>query len=141
MKRTIRLTFAALCALPVSAALAAPLVYVPVNPSFGGNPLNGSVLLNEAQSQNDYKAPVARRSTADRLEAFNQALQNAVLTRVQSAVIRQIVGVDGGLIPGTVTTEDFIITVEDLGESIKVTTTDRNTGQTTSFTLEKTEAL
>jgi len=32
-------------------ALASELVYHPVNPTFGGNPLNGSFLLSTAQAQ------------------------------------------------------------------------------------------
>ena len=31
---------------------ATELVYEPINPSFGGNPLNGSFLLSKANSQN-----------------------------------------------------------------------------------------
>ncbi len=120
----------------MGAALASPLVYVPVNPSFGGNPLNGSTLLGEAQAQNDYKAPVNQRTPAERLEAFEQALQNAVLSRVQSAAIRQIVNIDGGLIPGTVETTDFIITVSQVTNGrVTITTTDKTTGQESSFEI------
>ncbi len=32
-------------------ALASEIVYHPVNPTFGGNPLNGSALLSQAQTQ------------------------------------------------------------------------------------------
>ena len=39
------------------AAQATELVYTPVNPAFGGNPLNGTWLLNNAQAQNDYDDP------------------------------------------------------------------------------------
>ncbi|MCX7069531.1 MAG: curli assembly protein CsgF [Gammaproteobacteria bacterium] len=120
------------------AALAGPLVYQPVNPSFGGNPLNGTVLLNEAQSQNNYTAPVRKLSPADRLANFQQNLQNAILSRVQSAVLSKIVGVDGGLVPGTVETQDYIITVVDNGGTVTVTTTDRTTGQTSTFEIGST---
>ena len=122
--------------LYAAGASASPLVYTPVNPSFGGSPLNGSVLLNEATSQNDYSAPHVERSPSDRLDAFNQALQNAVLNRVSSAVIRNIVDPAGGLIPGTVETQDFLITVTDLGNGlVRVTTTDKTTGQTSTFEI------
>ncbi|KAB0617096.1 curli assembly protein CsgF [Castellaniella defragrans] len=39
-------------------APAGQLVYVPVNPSFGGNPLNGSYLLQSAQAQKRYPYPL-----------------------------------------------------------------------------------
>ena len=47
-------TVAAIVAIGVTAsvpALASELVYHPVNPTFGGNPLNGSFLLSTAQAQ------------------------------------------------------------------------------------------
>jgi len=34
-----------------TAAMATQLVYTPVNPTFGGNPLNGSFLLQSGQAQ------------------------------------------------------------------------------------------
>lgn len=46
----------AIAALSVSAsapALASELVYHPVSPTFGGNPLNGSFLLSTAQAQGE----------------------------------------------------------------------------------------
>jgi curli production assembly/transport component CsgF len=42
---------AALGATVGSAATASEIVYHPVNPTFGGNPLNGSALLSQAQAQ------------------------------------------------------------------------------------------
>jgi curli production assembly/transport component CsgF len=47
-------TIAAIIAIGVTVsapALASELVYHPVNPTFGGNPLNGSFLLSTAQAQ------------------------------------------------------------------------------------------
>ena len=41
-------------ALIASPALGGELVYTPVNPSFGGNPINGSHLLNTANAQNNF---------------------------------------------------------------------------------------
>ncbi|MGQ0698575.1 MAG: curli assembly protein CsgF [Panacagrimonas sp.] len=133
-----RLILALMFASAVAVATASPLVYVPVNPSFGGNPLNGSVLLNEAQAQNKHTAPRVERSPADRLQAFQDALQNAVLSRVQSAAIRQIVNIDGGLIPGTVETQDFIISVADNNDgTVTIRTTDKTTNQVSEFTISQ----
>jgi len=49
-------TVAAIIAIGITAsvpALASELVYHPVNPTFGGNPLNGSFLLSTAQAQGE----------------------------------------------------------------------------------------
>src|SRR5690554_2403252 len=55
------------CIYPLSAALivgagaavAGELIYQPINPSFGGNPLLGNHLLNKAQAQDTNKDPNA----------------------------------------------------------------------------------
>jgi len=39
-------------------ATAGQLIYTPVDPSFGGNPLNGSYLLQSAQAQKRYSYPL-----------------------------------------------------------------------------------
>ncbi|MGB6007142.1 curli assembly protein CsgF [Castellaniella sp.] len=48
---------AASSALMAGPAQASQLTYTPVNPSFGGNPLNGSFLLQSAQTQKRYPFP------------------------------------------------------------------------------------
>lgn len=45
-------------ALATGSAVASQLVYTPVNPSFGGNPLNGTYLLNKAQAENSHQPPM-----------------------------------------------------------------------------------
>lgn len=131
-----RLLAAVLGVSVAGVASASALVYQPVNPAFGGNPLNASGLLNEANAQNDFRAPAA--TPADRLDAFANSLQSAILSRVSSAVIRSIVGGDGLLIPGRVETQDFIIDVVQSGDIVTVTTTDRTTGQQTTFQISNT---
>src|SRR3954470_9982566 len=74
-------------------AQASELAYVPNNPSFGGNPLNGPVLLNQAQAQNHYveKSSSSGASGQTALTQFNSMLQSAILSRVSSAVTSSIV--------------------------------------------------
>ncbi|WP_136065028.1 curli assembly protein CsgF [Modicisalibacter radicis] len=45
--------------LTSSPLYAGELIYQPINPSFGGDPLNGNYLLNKAQSQDDNEDPDA----------------------------------------------------------------------------------
>lgn len=120
---------------------ASELAYVPNNPSFGGNPLNGPVLLNQAQAQNHY---VEKSSSSGAyagqtaLTQFNSMLQSAILSRVSSAVTSSIVGANGQLVPGTVETTDFRIAITNLqGGLLQIVTTDKNTGQTTQFQVNQ----
>jgi curli production assembly/transport component CsgF len=54
-------------------------VYTPINPSFGGNPLNGSFLLSKANSQNAHSASFNERSYDERLQ---ESLERAYINRI-----------------------------------------------------------
>jgi curli production assembly/transport component CsgF len=56
-----------------SAAIASEIVYHPVNPSFGGNPLNGTALLSQAQAQGQ---GVKSGSQGPDLSGLDAALSN-----------------------------------------------------------------
>ncbi|WP_104098655.1 curli assembly protein CsgF [Stutzerimonas kunmingensis] len=108
-------------------ASATELVYTPVNPSFGGSPLNGAWLLGNAQAQNSKKDPDAidRSSLLEdqsALDRFTSQLESRLLGDLLSGVT------DGKT--GTVTTDDFIVRVYngDAGMLI-VEITDRLTGE------------
>jgi curli production assembly/transport component CsgF len=103
---------------------ATELVYTPVNPNFGGNPLNGPTLLNEAQAQNDYKDPDLKRSTTagtSALERFSQQLQSSLLSQV-------LTNIRNGN-SGSLTTDAFIVNVIDDSGSLSIQITDRATGE------------
>jgi curli production assembly/transport component CsgF len=119
----------------VRPARATELVYTPVNPNFGGSPLNGATLLSQAQAQNKAKDPDAdQQNKQSALDQFNDSLQRAVLGRLASALTASIIGPNGQLVPGTVETGDFMISIVDLGGgTLQVTTTDKVTGASTSF--------
>ncbi|MGQ4877914.1 curli assembly protein CsgF [Billgrantia sp. LNSP4103-1] len=57
-RRSFAIPFAALLAL-AGGVQAGELIYRPVNPSFGGDPLLGNHLLNKAQAQDTHKDPNA----------------------------------------------------------------------------------
>ncbi|AXK40788.1 curli assembly protein CsgF [Crenobacter cavernae] len=117
---------------------ASELIYTPINPSFGGNPLNGTLLLNAAQAQNHYKEPTPAMSQQDALKQFNTSLQSAILSRVASALSSNVVSSTGQLIPGTVETTDFRISIVSQGNGVlQITTTDKATGQSTQFLVNQ----
>jgi curli production assembly/transport component CsgF len=120
-----------------SAAGATELVYVPVNPNFGGNPINGSVLLNTAQATNKHKDTSSAASSFPKqtsLQQFNDMLERAVLSQLSAAATSDIMGSGGKLKPGTVETGNFRIEIVDSGGGmLTITTTDKLTGASTSF--------
>ncbi|MCP9338218.1 curli assembly protein CsgF [Stutzerimonas xanthomarina] len=107
---------------------ATELVYTPVNPSFGGSPLNGAWLLGSAQAQNDKKDPDAveyDRSIYERpsdLERLTSQLESSLL----SELLRDAQSGE----TGSLTTTDFFVRAYngDAGLLI-VEITDRVTGE------------
>lgn len=136
----VRLRFAAACALALTCVplYATELVYVPVNPSFGGHPANGPGLLAAATATSRHSADkdLGSGSPFDQspLAQFNQTLERTVLGQLASAATSRLTGADGKLLPGTFSTANFTIVVVDLGGGmLRITTTDKTTGATTSF--------
>lgn len=117
---------------------AADLIYVPVNPNFGGYPGNGPGLLASAAATNKHKEDAGLGGSSPfnqtPLAQFNQTLERTVLSQLASAATSKLIGQDGKLVPGTFSTANFVITVTDLGGGVlRVTTTEKSTGVTTSF--------
>lgn len=135
------LLLASMAALAVSStASASEIVYVPINPSFGGNPMNGAVLLNSAQATKRHEEnPLGGMNLSERspLQSFNESLERAILSRLASSATAEIFNDDGSLKTGTVTTNNFTIVITDVGDSLMITTTDRVTGASTSFQVGK----
>ncbi|MGE8407417.1 MAG: curli assembly protein CsgF [Pseudomonas sp.] len=116
------------CALLIAAccgqAQATELVYTPVNPSFGGNPLNGTWLLNNAQAQNDHDDPSSGRSSyagTSALERFSNQLESRMLSQLLDNIA------SGNT--GSMSTDSFIINVIDDSGALSIQVTDRATGE------------
>lgn len=129
-------------ALAATHAVASPLVYTPVNPSFGGDALNGNWLLNSAQITNKHKDPESDRfgyQERSPFEDFNDQLERAVLSRLASAASSQFVDPNTGkFIPGTFETGNFVIDIIDLGGgALSITTRDSITGASTTFKVNQ----
>lgn len=134
----VKFLFINMCCILFTAqvVMATEIVYTPINPNFGGNPNNASMLMSEAEAINTFKDPAAVDPFAKLgpLEQFNTSLQQFVLNQIAASVTGQIIDANGNLIPGTISTQDFIISIVDLGGgALEISTTDVNTGQTTSF--------
>ncbi|TPG47210.1 curli assembly protein CsgF [Roseomonas nepalensis] len=83
--------------------LARDLVYQPVNPSFGGSPLNGSYLLGQASANNARfnESPDAKRQrrqqeafslSNDPAAQFQRQITSSLLSQIASTVGQQILG-------------------------------------------------
>ncbi|QGW22485.1 curli production assembly protein CsgF [Stutzerimonas degradans] len=112
-------------------ASATELVYTPINPSFGGSPLNGSWLLGNAQAQNDHKDPDAPSRSASSLSALDR-----FTSQLESRLLSDLLVNVGNGETGSLTTDDFIVDVteNDLGDLV-IVITDRATGETSEVVV------
>lgn len=117
----------AACLLAASlGAQATELVYTPVNPAFGGNPLNGTWLLNNAQAQNDYDDPDLKKRTSaftgtSALERFTSQLESRLLSQLLD-------NINNGN-TGSLATDSFLVDVIDDAGALSIRITDRATGE------------
>lgn len=129
-RRLVACVFA-IAALGAGSAQATDLVYTPINPMFGGSPLNAAGLLSLANAQNGYRAPAKSA-----LQSFNDNLQQAILSRLSSQALTNLFGKNSNLVPGTYDTGAYSIEVSDTGNGVlKIITTDKSTGDVVSFEL------
>lgn len=140
-RRVAGLLSAMFLGLAMCSAKASEMVYVPMNPAFGGSPLNGTVLLNTAQATNKHKDPEAKTSSSlaskTPLQQFNEMLERSILSQLSYSATSNIMS-NGKLTPGTVETGNYRINIADLGGGmLLITTTDKTTGASTSFQVSQ----
>lgn len=104
---------------------ATELVYTPVNPSFGGNPLNGTWLLNNAQAQNDYDDPDLK----DRTTLAGTSALDRFSAQLQSRLLGQLLDNISTGNTGSLSTDAFIVNVVDDSGQLTIEVTDRATGE------------
>lgn len=129
-------------------AQAGDLVYTPVNPSFGGNPLNSNHLFAGANAQrtatasdaNDDVAAgggvdpdVTGDSSAD-FDLFVRQLQSRLLSALSSQVTDAIFG-DNPQDSGRISFGDQQVDFEQTPTEIRLTITDFSTGTTTDIVV------
>ncbi len=113
----------------IGSVQATELVYTPVNPAFGGNPLNGTWLLNNAQAQNDHDDPdLSNRTTTSALQRFTSQLESRLLSQILTNIQ------DGNT--GSLTTDSFIVNMIDDGGELTIMITDRATGEVSEIVVD-----
>lgn len=118
--KTIILAYLSFFTLSVSAT---EIVYKPINPSFGGNPLNASMLLNKANSQNKHRAPIIEKSYGER---FQESLERTYLNRMVREISDMAFGDD---VEDSIFNEDSIFTSGDYEIQVITSTPDSITVQ------------
>ena len=106
-----------------------------INPSFlGGNPNNAPGLLNLANAQNPYKAPVDTPA-----EKFAKNLESAIYSKKLTAIFGASAISDPTLLGTPIETSNSIILITESGSVRTIQITDKNTGAVTTFTVDITQ--
>ena len=108
-------------------AIATELTYRPINPSFGGNPLNSGHLLGVADRINDHKNPDSddifdEQSDLDRLAAS-----------LESRLISQLLSDVGNGNTGQLSTDAFLLNILDDNGQLTIQITDKETGESSTI--------
>ena len=122
---------AVLCVFLPAAGFAGDIIYTPINPSFGGSPLNGSFLRSMADAQ---KSPERQESSADATQEQVQRFVASLQSRLLSEVSRQVADAIFGENPqesGRVVFGDTSVTFLRGLETVSLTISDPLTGDTT----------
>ena len=115
------------------------LVYTPVNPAFGGSPLNGDWLLLNAQGQDTFEDPKTKSkdlASQSELDRFNDTLERIALSRIASQLVDSFLSGEASFLE----TSNFIIeaTTDEATGLTTITTTDKSTGAVSTFVLGST---
>jgi curli production assembly/transport component CsgF len=153
MKRNMNVFFARCVAyagmtcLSIAPAMANDLVYQPVNPSFGGNPLNGSYLLSQA-SANNFKfltnpasqqaaaasTASAATTSANAIKQFQSEITSSLLSQIAYQVSQEIIGVNAKD-SGTFNLNGEIIQFNRNNGQVNINITDAASGATTNIQI------
>ncbi len=111
-------------------------VYEPLNPAFGGNPMNYSWMLSSANAQNQHEATRDPRLTRDPLEDFQASLQRQVLSQLTRDIARRQLGLtDEEMRESRFEFGEFTIEVIPGVDGVQVVIFNIMTGDETSITI------
>lgn len=117
-----------LCALPASASYASEIKYRPVNPAFGGNPLNTSHLQYEASSNNQHQDDNALSSQDTIADLVRRSVSLQLANNINEAIFGDSALADGNTLLG----DGSSISWSRVGSIVTVTFIGVD-GSTTSF--------
>jgi curli production assembly/transport component CsgF len=114
------------------------LTYTPVNPSFGGSPLNGPFILGLASANNfrflQNPATANQNSGPSTAQQFKNEITSALLSQIASQVSQQIIG-ENAANQGTFNLAGEIIQFNRANGQININITDSTTGGQTQIQI------
>lgn len=113
---------------------ASELVYTPINPTFGGNPLNASQLQAVASAQKPSAPTTTTATQQSSSQQFLQMLQSQLYASLANAVSTAITGTNAQA-AGTIKLNNMQVSWSTIDGQKQITMTDYSTGQVTTIVL------
>jgi curli production assembly/transport component CsgF len=123
-----KITLASMLLAPLASG--SELIYTPINPSFGGNPLNSTILINHANAINDYSDPNASSFDIEEDSALDR-----LASSLESRLISQLLADIGNGNTGQLETDDFFLNVVDDSGTLIVQIVDKLSGESTEISV------
>lgn len=130
--KTITLTLIAITFAGVS-GYGQQLVYTPVNPNFGGNPMNYSGLLASANAQNQFDDK-DNFSNSSLLDNFSETVKRQILSQLSRKLFDENEDLSN-LEAGTFEIGGMIISIDDTRNGTVIRIIDNETGEVTEIIL------
>lgn len=113
------------------------LVYQPINPAFGGNPMNYSWLLSSAQAQNLYQNKGADYNpfNTNPLQDFTETLQRQILSDLSQKIVSGQLGDMNLSTKGSYDLGDYKVDINPGTSGISITIFDKISGQETNVSI------
>lgn len=119
-----------MCLLISPLAFGSELVYTPVNPSFGGNPLNSTILTYHANAINGYTDP-----NAESFDFSEESALDRLASNLESRLISQLLADIGNGNTGQLETDEFFLNVVDDDGTLLVQIVDKASGESTEISV------
>lgn len=121
---------------------ASQIVYQPINPNFGGNPLNSSLLLQQASINNHFLTnpsasnPLTSNTSANFSKQVRESLLSALESQAAQIAVNSILGTNGqSQNQGTVNIAGTVIQFQRSNGQININITDGTNGGTTQISV------
>lgn len=114
------------------------LVYEPVNPAFGGSPVNYQWLLNSAKTQNPYQQDGFDPFDRSGLQNFEEQVQRQVLDQLAREIVQQRFGEDIDLSQeGQYDFQNFTVDVTPGPGGIRIRVFNKETGEESTIEIPR----
>lgn len=112
-------------------------VYTPINPSFGGNPMNYNWMITSANQQNKIEKSANSSMGKDPLDDFINNLNRQILSQLSGRLVNNMFGSNGNVETGVYNLGSYRINLKEDGSGVTVNILDKGNGNNTNVFIPR----